>query len=198
MTSEARYQRLMQLLGRFSGRIDVKTAAMILRNRTALKDEPLALGNRNALDALIATHGVVVDLTDMVLWVSRGPHLLAPFVPVDLKPLFAIPLTALAQPEPIPADPLLDSPELARYQQAQRDLELARQLQKARRMERAIDFARRATLAEPESPDARKLLGDLLWDANRRDEARIHYDKFLKLRPPYLREVEQVKTRLDR
>ena len=73
-TSDRRHRRLHQLLRRFGGRIDVPTAAMILRNRTGIDDAPLALGNRNALDALIATHGVVVDLTDMVLWVSRGPR----------------------------------------------------------------------------------------------------------------------------
>jgi isopenicillin-N N-acyltransferase like protein len=198
LTSDARHQRLMQLLQRFSGRIDERTAAMILRNRTGLNDEPLALGNRNAIDALIATHGVVVDLSEMVLWVSRGPHLIGPFVAVDLKPIFAIPLAAVAQVEPIPADPLLDSPELARYQQAQAAIALARQLRRTRRYDRAIDFARRAILIEPESPDARKLLGDLLWSAGRHDEAKQHYATFLKLRPPHLRDKERVQLRLER
>lgn len=198
LTSEARYQRLMQLLKRFSGRLDVRTAALILRNRTGLDDEPLGLGNRNAIDALIATHGVVVDLTDMVLWVSRGPHLLGPFVAVDLKPLFSVPLTSMGPPEPIPADILLDSPELKRHQMSQQAIRLARELDAAGELTRALDYAHRASLLSPDCHEAQKLMGDLLWEVGRKEEAKEYYRSFLKLRPPYLREKEEVAARLNR
>lgn len=195
-TSDARYRRLLQLLDRFAGRIDPKTAALILRNRTALNDEPLALGNRNALDALIATHGVVVDLTEMVLWVSRGPHLLGPFVPVDLKAVFGIPTTAVARPEAIPADLLQDSPELGRFEQAMAQMDHARTLSKVETRGEALDYARRAVGAQPASPEARLLLGDLLWQAGRWDEAKREYRRFLALHPPYLKNKERARARL--
>jgi tetratricopeptide (TPR) repeat protein len=198
LTSEARYQRLMQLLKRFSGRLDVRTAALILRNRTGLDDEPLGLGNRNAIDALIATHGVVVDLTDMVLWVSRGPHLLGPFAAVDLKPIFSMPLGSMDPPEPIPADILLDSPELKRHQMSQQAIRLARELGAAGQLTRALDYAHRASLLSPDSHEAQKLMGDLLWEAERKEEAKDYYRSFLKLRPPYLKEKEGVIARLNR
>jgi tetratricopeptide (TPR) repeat protein len=199
LTSDARYQRLMQLLKRFGGRIDVKTAAMILRNRTALDDEPLGLGNRNAIDALIATHGVVVDLTDMVLWVSRGPHLTGPFVAVDLKPIFAIPLASVQQPEAIPADVLEGSPELRRHERAVSQLAVARELAATKAgLPRALDYARRATLFQPDSHEAQRLMGDLLWEAGRREEAKAYYRAFLALRPPHLKEKEEVQARLER
>jgi tetratricopeptide (TPR) repeat protein len=197
-TSEVRHQRLSQLLKRFGGRIDVRTAAMILRNRSGMNDEPLGLGHRDAIDGLIATHGVVADLTDMILWVSRGPHLLGQFVALDLRPLFSIPMSSMAPPEPIPPDVLYDSPELKRYQLGQEQIELARQLLKAGNLVRAADHARRATLTLPDSHEAHKLMGDVLWKAGRKDEAREHYDTFLKLHPPYLREKEEVQTLLNR
>ena len=37
----------------------------------------------------IATHGIVADTTDRVLWVSAGPHLSGAFVRFDLKAIFA-------------------------------------------------------------------------------------------------------------
>jgi isopenicillin-N N-acyltransferase like protein len=198
LTSEARQQRMTQLLKRFSGRFDARTAALVLRNRTGLDDEPLSLGNRNALDALIATHGVVVDLSDMVLWVSKGPHLLGAFVAVDLKPIFSIPLASMEPPEEIPADILLDSPELQRYQMAQSAMQLARGLAAHQQLTKAFDYAHRASLLAPDSHEAQKLMGDLLWEAGRTDEAKEYYRTFLKLHPPHLKEKEEVTARLNR
>jgi len=195
-TSDARQKRLMQLLRRFGGRIDVKTAAMILRNRTGVDDVPLGLGNRNALDALIATHGVVVDLTDMVLWVSRGPHLLGPLVAIDLKAVFGQPVKQMTAIEPIAADRLLDSSELRSYQQARGQLEYAHRLARERRPQEALDYARRAAAIQPNSPGAQMVLGDLLWDLGRWQEAKRAYGQFLQLHPPYLKDRERVKARL--
>jgi hypothetical protein len=42
-----------------------------------------ALGDRRAIDAFIATHGVVADLTERALWVSEGPRLSGRFVRID-------------------------------------------------------------------------------------------------------------------
>jgi isopenicillin-N N-acyltransferase-like protein len=195
-TSAARYKRLRQLLERFGGRIDARTGALILRNRTAYDDEPLGLGNRNAIDALIATHGVVVDLTQMVLWVSRGPHLLSEFVAVDLKSVFGIPVKSMEPVEAIPADNLNGSDELARYRMAREQMKHAETLAQGGKVDKALDYAGRAAGTLADSPDARKLLGDLLWSVGKKGEAREHYKKFLKLQPPYLREVEIVKARL--
>jgi tetratricopeptide (TPR) repeat protein len=195
-TSKERYRRLMQLLDRFASRIDPETAALILRNRTAYDDDPLALGNRNALDALIATHGVVVDLTEMVLWVSSGPQLIGPFAPVDLKPIFGIPVKSTDELDPIPADPLKGSAELDRLLQCRAQIAHARSLGRGGKLARALDYARRAVKVMDNSPDARKLLADLLWQVGSYQEAKKHYRTFLKLHPPYLRDVEIAKARL--
>ncbi len=80
----AREARVRQLIARADGRIDPRTAVAILRDRSGVGDVPLPLGNRNAIDALIATHSVVADLTARVVWVSEGPHALGAYRRIDL------------------------------------------------------------------------------------------------------------------
>jgi tetratricopeptide (TPR) repeat protein len=81
----ARAARMRELVARNAGRIDPATAIMILRDRRGVGDALLPLANRNAVDALIATHSVVADLTAGVLWVSEGPHTLGTYRRIDLR-----------------------------------------------------------------------------------------------------------------
>ncbi len=70
------------------------------------------LGDRRAIDAFIATHGVVGDTTARVLWVSAGPHLSGPFVRLDLRTLLAPNHDPATDPEPetMPADAVVPMP----------------------------------------------------------------------------------------
>ena len=70
--------------GRARVPVDAQQALAILRDRRGVGDVPLPLGDRRALDALIATHGVIFDTRERVLWVSEPPHLLGRFVAFDL------------------------------------------------------------------------------------------------------------------
>ncbi|MFZ5889912.1 MAG: C45 family autoproteolytic acyltransferase/hydrolase [Myxococcota bacterium] len=87
-----------------------------LRDRKAAGGGSLAAGDRNAIDAHIATHAVVMDTARRLLWVSTGPHLAGRFVAFDLKRRLA----ADYQPEPnaelpeIAADPSLVGPSSSR------------------------------------------------------------------------------------
>jgi isopenicillin-N N-acyltransferase like protein len=83
-STEARQARMEELLRRHYGRIDPQVAVAILRDRSGVGDTPLPLGNRNAVDALVATHSVVADLTARVIWVSEGPNTLGPYRRFDL------------------------------------------------------------------------------------------------------------------
>jgi hypothetical protein len=56
----------------------------LLRDRRGPGDVKLPLGDRRAIDALIATHGVIFDTRTRTLWVSEAPHLLGRFVAFDL------------------------------------------------------------------------------------------------------------------
>lgn len=98
----------------------VKDAIAMLRDRKGPGDQELALGDRSAINALIATHGVVMDTKQRILWVSESPHLLGRFVAFDLKRMLAADydpeqsgeLKASAE------DPLLTSGDYARFRPA--------------------------------------------------------------------------------
>jgi isopenicillin-N N-acyltransferase like protein len=107
---------LTRLPARLSTREAVSGAIALLRDRKGPGDRNLSLGDRSAINALIATHGVVMDTKQRVLWVSESPHLLGRFVAFDLKRMLAAdydpehPGELAASTE----DPLLTSGEYAR------------------------------------------------------------------------------------
>jgi isopenicillin-N N-acyltransferase like protein len=106
-TTMPRRARADELVARVTTPVDPAQALAILRDRKARGDAPLPLGDRRAIDALIATHGVIFDTHQKILWVSEPPHLLGRFVAFDLARL----LGDAYRPEPselpaLPADPL--------------------------------------------------------------------------------------------
>ncbi len=106
----ARRDRLDELLGQVGPReADVPRAVSMLRDHQCARGLSCELGDRRTIDALIATHGVVADTTDRVLWVSAGPHLSGHFTRFDLKAIFAAGHTPASDPAPqiLPEDPIL-------------------------------------------------------------------------------------------
>lgn len=105
-----RRRRLDEILANLPPAATVQDAVAILRDKKGLGGETVPLGDRRTLDALIATHGVVMDATAKALWVSEGPHLTGRFVKFDLARLFA-PDYAPGQSTPIEAiapDPIVE------------------------------------------------------------------------------------------
>lgn len=203
LTSGARQARTEQLLLRNRGRIDPALALAMLRDKRGVGDKELGLGNRNALDALIATHSVVVDATSRVLWVGQGPHALGRYVAFDLRrELLAGPRTPPPGPDypaDLPEDPTRHSAEYRQFLESEQALQSAELLARHRELDRAIDQAERAVALSPLHCDARKRLADLYYQRNRADDreiARRHYQIFLTLSPPYLRDVREAEARL--
>jgi isopenicillin-N N-acyltransferase-like protein len=97
-------------------------AVALLRDRKGTGDLNLALGDRSAINALIATHGVVMDTLRRVLWVSESPHLLGRFVAFDLNRAFAADYDPehAAELQSIPEDPLLTSGVYAQFRAAKK------------------------------------------------------------------------------
>jgi uncharacterized protein GlcG (DUF336 family) len=111
-SSLAREARALELVKQAES-VDARAAVGMLRDRRGADGSELALGDRDAIDALIATHGVVMETAARRLWVSESPHLLGRFVAFDLRRLLAPDFDALtAGPVvAIDADPLLESAE---------------------------------------------------------------------------------------
>jgi hypothetical protein len=117
-----RQQRGQQLISSHKGDLDAQTLVTFLRDRKGVNGVALPLGDRRALGALIAAHGVAVDLTTGRLWVGGTPTLLGPYFGLDLQLLFddAVPLQQLLDGAPqLEADPLLTSTEYATFRQEQ-------------------------------------------------------------------------------
>jgi hypothetical protein len=110
-----RRERLDEVLSNLPPSSSVEQAVAVLRDKLGPGGQPLPLGDRRAIDALIATHSVVMDLSSRALWVSEGPHAAGRYVRFDLAALFE-PTFQPSVPEPlvsVAADPILQD---GRYQ----------------------------------------------------------------------------------
>jgi hypothetical protein len=120
-STKPRRMRLDELLRNLSPGASVQEVVGVLRDRRGVGGVPLPLGNRKALDALIATHGVVMDATARALWVSEGPHLVGRFLRFDLgrllDPAFE-PEQDVDEPAIIEEDPILRDGTFEAWQRA--------------------------------------------------------------------------------
>jgi hypothetical protein len=173
-TSKKRRLRLDVLLAAAAGSLDVPAAVAILRDRRGADGRELGPGNRNAIDASIAAHSIVLDLTHRRAWVAAAPHTLGPYIPIDLEAVLA---SADGPPrqavEPLSADPWLTGGGYGRYLDARGALSSARRLEEARAdgwLEAAAREAARAYELCPEFAEAAAKLGEL--EARRGNRAR--------------------------
>lgn len=81
-STTSRHLRMHELVG--EAPLSVERGQQILRDRRAPGGSELPPGNRNAIDALIATHATVADVTARVMWVSTAPHTQGAWRKIDL------------------------------------------------------------------------------------------------------------------
>ena len=167
-TSLKRRARLAELVRGEAGNLDAAVAARILRDRKAAGGEDLALGNRGAINAVIATHSVIADVTRGILWVSRGPHQLGEYDAYAIQDFGTPPAPS------IPASVLLSD---GRYEKLGKARELIRK-GGIRNLERALAL-------NPGDPEALHALGAALEKHGREAEALARYEEALAAHPPY-------------
>jgi isopenicillin-N N-acyltransferase-like protein len=88
-STQARRARADELLSRLPPGAGVEDMIAMLRDKRGVGDVVLPANDRRAIDARIATHGVVMDTTARVIWVSEGPHLAGRFIRFDIGRLLA-------------------------------------------------------------------------------------------------------------
>ncbi len=181
----ARETRMRELVARHAGRIDPEVATTILRDRAGAGDAPLPLGNRNALNALIAPHSVVADLTARRLWVSDGPHALGSYRLIDLGARLASGDDASRSEAAadLPEDPILRDGTYDRFRIGERLHEEGRVEAAAGRLDAAADEYRRAIALRADDHVAWRALAEL--EERRGDEraARAAWQRVLALAP---------------
>jgi hypothetical protein len=93
LTSLVREKRGEKLIEEFYQQPTADTEARVLeflRDKKTLDGKPLHLGNRNAIDALIASHSVIYNEGSGEFFVSSGPGITGPFVGFDLHESFKL------------------------------------------------------------------------------------------------------------
>jgi isopenicillin-N N-acyltransferase-like protein len=84
-TTTYRYERLAELLESKRGGLNARACQDILRDRKGRGDKDLGLGNRNAIDAGICSHSVIMNVTTGEMWVSAAPHTYGAYVYIPVR-----------------------------------------------------------------------------------------------------------------
>lgn len=192
-TSLAREARLRELLDSAMGRVCPETAAAALRDRRLAGGGFEGNGHRAALNAIIATHSIIMELDTGLLWASCPPHQLGKFLAFDVNNggRFMPELT-------IEADPIVESGEYAAYLDAVKCREWAAQAMRDGRMERALAWAARAEELNPGFYRNSMLRADILLEMGRGGEAAGAYIEAIERRPAFASETRAILKGLDR
>jgi hypothetical protein len=199
LTSVAREERGTEILSR---RPDFQSSAQTslfvlsaLRDKKAVGNEVLTLGNRKAIDALIATHSAIYDSHDFRLFVSEGPNVSGAFMGVDLQKSFASREPVFV--DSLPRDPQLSDDDVLRVRELRARLAQARNFLAAGNcaaaegslyLARGVGFENYSLLAA--EGDQEKCAGHYV-------EAVKKWTRALELKPAYLAEVTELKRKIQ-
>ncbi len=195
-TTLARGLRMQELVDEQP--LSVERGVEILRDRSGPRGRPLPPGNRNAIDALIASHSVVADATDRVIWVSTSPHTQGAYRAIDLfeelekAGIDPAPWRPEVDPErepprDVPEGDLLadDGAGWKRFERYRGFLADAEAYLEVDRPDLALGQARRASALEPLSADAMYWQGAAHRDAGRTEQARAAFTAYLERYPSF-------------
>lgn len=184
-TTEERLGRLDELTAPLRGHLDAKSALAILRDRRGPKGKDVGLGNRGAIDGLIATHSVIIDATDRVLWVSVAPHTLGHYLRVPLDAMLRDASWAPSDEGAFPEDPLVASGEYEKHLTKRRKLLAARDALSAGDLARAKALAEEARLLDARFYEPEELLARIARESGDAAAAKEHAKAALDRVPPF-------------
>jgi tetratricopeptide (TPR) repeat protein len=148
-------------------------------------------GHRGSLNAFIATHAVVMDLTAGIFWAASPPNGLGKFIAFDVNN-FTNELPELT----IDADPALADGEYERVRQSQQCLSDGLVALKKADAAGALQLAEKAETLNPGFYQNSFLQGRALLALGRRDEAAQAFEKALSEQPAFLKETQQLEELL--
>ncbi|HEV2691466.1 MAG TPA: C45 family autoproteolytic acyltransferase/hydrolase [Verrucomicrobiae bacterium] len=190
-TSVSRETRMLELLKQDHGVIDAVSAADILRDRKLPGGAFPGDGHRSTLNAFIATHAVVMDLTAGIFWAASPPNQLGKFVAFDVND-FTHELPELA----VPADATLASGEFDRVKQAREFLKAGNRALKEHDLEGGLGFAKQAETLNPGFYGNAFLEGQVLMAMGKREEAAQAFGRALAEQPAFLKEKQELEELL--
>lgn len=191
-TSIPRYTRLGELLQTNRGTINVTRAAEMLRDRLLPGGKFAGNSHRATLNALIATHTTVMDLTDGIFWAALPPHQLGKFVAFDVND-FDRELPTLT----IPADPMIASGEFEKAKLAHKALQEGRQALKKADAQTALAAAEKAEANNPGFYQNADLRGRALLLLGKNDEGIKALEAALAAQPAFQSEKQDIESLLQ-
>jgi isopenicillin-N N-acyltransferase like protein len=84
-----RYQRVKELLDQ-RVKIDIVSAAQLLRDQKGLHGQDIGMGNEKAINQLIAHHSVIFQPESLKVWVSTCPFQIGNYICYDLGNIFSM------------------------------------------------------------------------------------------------------------
>ncbi len=190
-TSVSRESRIGELLRAAHGTINATGAVDFLRDRKLPGGGFAGNGHRATLNALIATHATVMDLTEGVFWAAAQPRQLGEFVAFDVND-FSHELAART----LPADATLASGEYERARQAQQCLVKGQLALKHQDGAAALAQAQQAEQLNPGFYQNAALRGRALLALHRNDDAAKSFALALTEHPAFLKEQQQLEALL--
>jgi isopenicillin-N N-acyltransferase like protein len=190
-TSVSREARLKELIQQSPGEISPARAVEFLRDRKLPGGFFAGDGHRGSLNAFIATHAVVMDLTSGIFWAASPPNGLGKFVAFDVND-FNHELPELT----IPADETLTDGEYEHAHEAQQDLNDGLIALKSKDAQTALQLSEKAETLNPGFYQNSFLRGRALLMLNRKSEAVTAFEKALAGQPAFLKETQQLEDLL--
>ena len=192
-TSTPRYQRMTGLLQTNRSPINASVAAGILRDRKLPGGKFPGNGHRSTLNALIATHSTIMDLTDGIFWAAAPPHQLGRFVAFDVND-FDRELPDLA----VPADPLFESGEYENARQSHKLLASGWRALKSGDLQTALSDAEKAETLNAGFYQNAALRGRALLGLRRNGEAVQAFEAAIAAQPAFQSEKKELEDLLNR
>jgi hypothetical protein len=190
-SSVSRFTRMQALLLASQGTLDPSQCAGLLRDRCDSQGRPLGLGNRAAINPLIASHSVIFDLKRKLAWVSAAPHQEGAFVPFSMD--------HFTQPPDVPEiapDPILLDGTYARYVEYQNRYNQAEKKFKQKQYQAALDLLLEIRPVNPLDYHNYFLAGKALDQLKKITEARASFQEALRLSPVFQSERQELEKRL--
>lgn len=170
-----------------NGVLNVARAAGFLRDRKLAGGTFAGNGHRATLNAFIATHATVMDLTDGIFWAAAAPNQLGKFVAFDVQD-FSRELPERA----VEADAALASGEFDRARQAQKALAEGQRALRGRDLQTALKLSAKAESLNPGFYQNAALRGRALLALGRPTEAAQALAAALAAHPAFLKEKQDL------
>jgi hypothetical protein len=191
-TTVDRYKRMEALIKQHAGAITPEAAAQILRDHV-VPGHSVGYGNEAAINSLVASHSVIMDVNEGIVWVSAYPHQLGSYVPFGLVKFESPPGGRI-----IPADPILQDGTFEKYTRSVEYLTNAEKLMKEDNLKGAMESAWMAQGLNPDFYLPWLLMGRIAQESGNNNEAHAYFLKARDHYPPYRTERDEIKEKLEK